>query len=570
LKYKQTTECGGREDSKMAKAEVTYYNQQALFSKTLASDQQSVPTEDSRLNTNTPPSDPPPAATGAPDFIKVEKNLASLGFFTPSHKRISGVKQKVVSLSRDVNGKRLEARATILPSAQFGLPTTADQDTYLAILKLATEMHRKYGKVTNPIGFTSAEILRIQGKSCVSGYHYKELHEQLMRIKTATIVSEGAVYFAGKKVWAKDAFNVINRLVLLGTQMEDGSIADRHYVWFSDWQLENINNNYLLPIDYDAYKRLKSHIAKILVPLLQIWLYASRDHGCFEKRYEEICQFLNIRVYEHLSKIKEKLGPALDELKAQAYLSDWCVEKTSNRAGYKVVLYHGEKFHRDLRRRTMLRNVSQPESNQVVGGSMLDRSSRGVDEGLLRAMMSRGIAEQGARDALLNVEPGQQVMDQLEWGDYLIDRASRGRIHNPPGFYMYLVRSHVSPPEHFETSRKRKLLQEAEAERVRAGMERAGLEIAYLDYRKEAVDHFVATELSQDAYCEAVKTKKAEMRKTYKPAAPLKDEVWTEMAVSRLRSEIGKRIGLMDFESFCKTREAAQLQSGGLALAEKN
>src|ERR1022692_56568 len=106
------------------------------------------------------------------DFIKIEKNLASLGFFTPSHKRISDVKQKIVALSREVNGRRLEARATILPSAQYGLPTTADQDTYLAILKLATDMHKKYGRVTNPISFTSAELLRLQGKSCVSGYHY--------------------------------------------------------------------------------------------------------------------------------------------------------------------------------------------------------------------------------------------------------------------------------------------------------------------------------------------------------------------------------------------------------------
>ena len=216
-----------------------------------------------------------------PEFIKIEKNLASLGFFSPSHKRISGVRQKVVAMSREMNGKRVEARATILPSAQYGLPTTADQDTYLAILKLATEMYRKHGKVTNPISFTSAEILRIQGKSCVSGYHYKELLEQLMRIKTSTIVSEGTVYFAGRKVWAKDAFNVINRLVLLGTAMEDGTVADKHYVWFSDWQIENINSNYLLPIDYDSYKQLRNHIAKILVPLLQIWLYASREQGCF-------------------------------------------------------------------------------------------------------------------------------------------------------------------------------------------------------------------------------------------------------------------------------------------------
>jgi hypothetical protein len=90
--------------------------------------------------------------------------------------------------------------------------------------------------------------------------------------------------------------------------MEDGTVADKHYVSLSDWQIENINSNYLRPIDYDSYKQLRDHTAKILVALLQIWLYASREPGCFEKRYEEICQFLNIRAYQHQSKIKKNWG----------------------------------------------------------------------------------------------------------------------------------------------------------------------------------------------------------------------------------------------------------------------
>ena len=55
-------------------------------------------------------------------------------------------------------------------------------------------------------------------------------------------------------------------------------------------------------------------IARVLVPLLQIWLYASQRSGLFEKRYDEVCQLLGLRQYDHLSKITEKLGPALDEL----------------------------------------------------------------------------------------------------------------------------------------------------------------------------------------------------------------------------------------------------------------
>ena len=513
-----------------------------------------------------------------PEFIKIEKNLASLGFFSPSHKRISGVRQKVVAMSREMNGKRVEARATILPSAQYGLPTTADQDTYLAILKLATEMYRKHGKVTNPISFTSAEILRIQGKSCVSGYHYKELLEQLMRIKTSTIVSEGTVYFAGRKVWAKDAFNVINRLVLLGTAMEDGTVADKHYVWFSDWQIENINSNYLLPIDYDSYKQLRNHIAKILVPLLQIWLYASREQGCFEKRYEEICQFLNIRAYQHQSKIKEKLGPSLDELTAHGYLSDWRLERTSDGAGYKVVLYHGDKFHRDLRRRaptTGLNGPDNPKANPtpvnthgLTAGSESPRANRAKpqkeqsigrqqsDGEALKALLERGISPERSRDLLSNVGDGQQIMDQLEWGDYLIARSGAGKFYNPPGFYVRLIESNVTPPEHFETSHKKRLREESQKARTQNIQEEAALELEYLEYRKLEVDKYLAEKLTPGAYQQAIETNKRELQRMGKAGAVLTDQAWTELAVAHFRKQTASQLNLVSYKSFCEAKRA--------------
>ena len=40
----------------------------------------------------------------------------------------------------------------------------------------------------------------------------------------------------------------------------------------------------LLPIDLDTYRKLRNQIAKILVPLLQVWLYASRAEGRFVER----------------------------------------------------------------------------------------------------------------------------------------------------------------------------------------------------------------------------------------------------------------------------------------------
>ncbi len=113
------------------------------------------------------------------------------------------------------------------------------------------------------------------------------------------------------------------RAASIGSEIGEGKRADKNYVWLSDWQLENINKNHLLPIEFDTYLKLKNHISKALVLHLQIWLYASRDAGRFEKRYGELRQILNLRPYAHASKIKEKLGPSLDELVKHGYLAGW-------------------------------------------------------------------------------------------------------------------------------------------------------------------------------------------------------------------------------------------------------
>ena len=97
------------------------------------------------------------------DFVRVEKNLASLGFFTPSNKKIRGVKSKTILFNRQVDGQKVEVKAVILPSAAYGLPITSDQDKYLAFQKIVSEIRRAHGKVRNPVGFSSAYILRILG-----------------------------------------------------------------------------------------------------------------------------------------------------------------------------------------------------------------------------------------------------------------------------------------------------------------------------------------------------------------------------------------------------------------------
>ena len=105
-------------------------------------------------------------------FTKVEKSLASLGYFTPSSRRIKDQRIKRISFTRQIDGKRVEGTAEILPT-MYGLPVTADQDKYLALQKIVTDTLQSEGKISNPVRFTSAQLLRLLNNRVRTGKNYK-------------------------------------------------------------------------------------------------------------------------------------------------------------------------------------------------------------------------------------------------------------------------------------------------------------------------------------------------------------------------------------------------------------
>ena len=281
-----------------------------------------------------------------PEFVNVEANLASLGFFTPSSRTIRNVKKKTVRITKLVDGQREEKRVTVIPTAVHGLPTTADQDKYLALMWIIQGIKFKKGRLTNPITFTSAELLKLLGQTD-AGKNYRDIRDWLERITGTLIISDQAVFLADRKEWRSAAFHVFERFISKGEQREDGTMAEKHYVYLSDWQLRNLNCNHSLPIDWPTYRRLKNPIAKALIFPLQIVLYATKNQGSFEKRYDELARLLSVTEYRYVSKIREKLGPSLDELKEHGYLADWKIARTSDGRGHKILLHHGPKFYRD-------------------------------------------------------------------------------------------------------------------------------------------------------------------------------------------------------------------------------
>ncbi len=527
---------------------------------------------------------PHPEMLPATEFVKVEKNLAALGFFTPSSKRSRNATAKTVTVTVALDGRRIEARATIAPTALFGLPITADQDKWLALHKILTDVQTREGEVHNPVSFSSAELLALLKIYKDSGKNYKDVSDWLDVMVGTTIISEGAVYISGQRTFKKDTFHVFDRAVSFGRQLPDGSIADKNYVWLSEWQLKNINDHHQLPIDLDSYRQLRNHIAKALVPLLQVWLYASRDEGVFEKRYDELCQILSIRQYQYLSIIKQTLSPSLDELKRFAYIADWQVEKTSDGQNYKIIFFHGEKFHRDRRARLQRKQSSesageQPQSESQAPRRVFQRAlklqpapsettaqvpaaavpvtsqnsqNRGaVDPQLAAVFHDYGITEKKTRELLANLKPGQtheKVLAQLELAH---DRFYKtpGKYDSYTGFLVSFVRDDAPIPSGFETKAQRKAREERERRRAEEELVRLELENEYAEYRDREIDRFIA---SLDlAEVEAVhKAKRHEAREQHQS-----EWVIDNVAKIAARHQLAERTPLLTIEEFKARRE---------------
>jgi hypothetical protein len=476
------------------------------------------------------------SAVAVRGFVRIEKNLSTMGFFTPSKSRSQGeIREKVIRVKREVGGKMVVAEATIIPSVTFGLPTTADQDKYLAFQKIVNDRRMQQGGViSNPVRFSSSELLSILGLG-QAGKNYSEVHEWLERMAATTIRSQGVVFLAKRKVFARDIFHVFDRVVIMGGELPDGQVADANYVWLSSWQLENINQNYLLPVDFETYRGLRNNIAKALVPLLQLWLYASRANGVFEKRYDDLCELLALRPQKYASDIQKQLRPSLDELQSKGFLASWSLEPTNDGRGYKITASHGAKFFADQRTRTTA-------PSKEIGED--------VSESLIEALIKRSVLEPQAKKLLRSLPPEQPVLDQIEYVDSIV---ARGHIDNPPGLYVSMLKNNIPVPDTFETSTRRRSREAREQDMFERQLVEWEQSFRYDDYVREEVDRHIVESLGAEEFKTLVEAKLPECRKKY-PHVP--NSTLMEIAEASARLDVRQSLALMPFDEF--TRGAAQ------------
>ena len=216
-------------------------------------------------------------------------------------------------------------------------------------------------------------------------------------------------------------------------------------VELEDWLLENVNQSYVVPEDFTQYRKLFRPTAKGIFVYLYVWFFASHGKDV-EKDYGELCALLNVRCYQHASKIRETMGLSLDDLVQIGYLKKWDICPMITKKGFKLVLCPG---------RAILDVIASTQRRQLGGGESAQARLTAGEEEVRRALLARGVSEDKAAMLAQTTEP-LDTEEQLEYLDAEISRDGGRRIKNPAGFIIAFIEGRKQIPPTFETARERK------------------------------------------------------------------------------------------------------------------
>ena len=219
-----------------------------------------------------------------PDLVRFEKNLLQIGFFGANDSRDKNRTSRRIEQVVFRNGHKVKVAAEFRGSEQLGLPSTTDRDKFIALLKILSEERVKTGHIANPIRFSGYRMIQELGLSR-NGEIYEEIVRWGKRMTDTTITSEKVVYRAAKKVYSDEVLHVFRSFKRTGESNLNGTDRQEHYeVMLEEWLIENLNQRYVIPEDFNAYKMLTRPTAKGIFGNLHLWFHASQGRQV-EKDY---------------------------------------------------------------------------------------------------------------------------------------------------------------------------------------------------------------------------------------------------------------------------------------------
>jgi hypothetical protein len=471
------------------------------------------------------------------DLIRFEKNLLQMGFFGAHDVRHNNQSTRRIEQSVVRGGQRMKIAAEFRGSQELGLPSTSDRDKYLGFMRIAMHQRRLTGNLSNPVRFTGYRLLKELGLS-FAGDNYEDINRWGQRMVDTTITSEQVIYLAARKSYANKTVHVFRSFTRTGaSNLDDTGITECYEVVLEDWLLENINQGYVVPEDFNAYRKLKRPTAKGVFGFLHLWFHASK--GCqVEKDYADLCMLLNVPVYRHVSKIRETMGRSLDELVAVRYLESWDIRPMLTKEGFKLVFTPGEEISSVLAIARQKQLAESRSSNGIIGNA---------EAAAMEALMKRGVAQGKARELVQHFET-PKILDYIEYTDSLGAKDVKGKITNPPGLLIHSIENQIPFPVTFLSSRRIREEEQVAAQRADSDRRQRIHHFEYEEWCAAKIDEEVNTRFPAGALAHEIKRiVKERVKRDYPKMLPQHQE---EIALQYLRRDLRDELILPPFDEW--------------------
>ena len=361
-------------------------------------------------------------------------------------------------------------------------------------------------------------------------------------------------------------------VIFTGEILPSGTRADAVYISLNSSYRAILNSALNRPLDYNYLKELPPAPQRFY-EVISYRVFAALKTKQLEAklRYSDYCTFSAQKRSLNWNNVRPQMSEVHKPHLHSGYLKavrfenrldndgnpDWMmffVPGPKARAEYNLFAKKERALEADLTAANKV-GVDNPLARTASGSETITDLPKTVSASTpenheIREMMARGISEKKARELFSNLQLGQYVIDQLEWGDEVIRRARPGTFRNPPGLLISFVEGNLTPPNHFESSRLKTLRDRAEREKAEHRSKRLQLELRYEEYCRQEAERYVEEELAGDEYKSLFAAKKHELTLAYRSLA-LNPISLTEMAHAGVRSEIMQRAKLQNFQEFC-------------------
>lgn len=248
------------------------------------------------------------------------------------------------------SGKAIKRSWMVQPHFKYGLPGAFDRDVTTVIYELVNEKYFSKGlpvEETMTIG-TLREFTARMGLNA-SGPNIAAVKDSLKRLMNTLAACEDTFFDNKKHRYVSVSFRLLASVGFVGEEDGKGGSFEENFVAFDQHILRNLNTGYVMVIDVDRLRVLKTNIAKQLYSHLAYRFFVEAIDGTdvWVADYDWLSIHLGVKRWSELWRAKQQFHDAHEELKSLGYISSYEWE------GWRILYRPGPVWKGEqLRRKT--------------------------------------------------------------------------------------------------------------------------------------------------------------------------------------------------------------------------